>query len=103
MMGFHYRWDPRIQQYAHLAAIMILTPEGQMARYLYGISYRPLDLRFALAEAAEGRSTHGHRKSFAVLLSLRSPVGAYVLFATNFMRGGGRPDRAAARVVPHGG
>ena len=42
LIGYHYRWDPRIQQYAHLAGIMILTPEGKMARYLYGINYRAL-------------------------------------------------------------
>ena len=38
-------------------AIMVLTPEGKMARYLYGIRFRPRDLRFALTEASEGRST----------------------------------------------
>ena len=36
---------------------MILTPEGKMARYLYGARFRPRDLRFALAEASEGRTT----------------------------------------------
>ena len=34
LIGYHYRWDPRIQQYAHLAGIMILTPQGKVARYL---------------------------------------------------------------------
>ena len=40
------------QQFAHAAAILVLTPEGKMARYLYGVRFQPRDVRFALAEAS---------------------------------------------------
>lgn len=89
LIGYHYRWDPRIQQYAHLAGIMILTPEGKMARYLYGINYRALDLRFGLAEAAENRSTMTIEKVLLFCYHYDPVSNKYVLFATNFMKAGG--------------
>lgn len=54
-VGFHYRYDPAIDQFAHPAGIMIVTPRGTVARYLLGVGFRPLDLRLGLAEAAHGR------------------------------------------------
>ena len=54
-VGFRYAWDERTQQYAHPAGIMVLTPDGRMARYLYGVEYAPKDLRFSLIEASEGK------------------------------------------------
>ncbi len=89
LVGYHYRWDPRIQQYAHLAAIMILTPEGKMARYLYGINYRALDLRLGLSEAAENRSTPTIDKVLLFCYHYDPVENKYVLFATNFMKAGG--------------
>jgi protein SCO1/2 len=89
MAGFHYRYDPRIEQYAHAAAIMVLTPEGRMARYLYGVRFSPRDLRFALAEASEGRSTMAIEKILLFCYHYDPKAGAYVLFATNLMRAGG--------------
>ena len=46
-VGFHYTYDENTRQYAHQAAIMILTPDGKVSRYLYGIDFRPRDLRLA--------------------------------------------------------
>ena len=89
LIGYHYRWDPRIQQYAHVAGIMILTPEGKMARYLYGINYRALDLRFGLAEAAESRSTPTIEKVLLFCYHYDPVQNKYVLFASNFMEAGG--------------
>jgi protein SCO1/2 len=53
-LGFSYTYDPETQEYAHAAAIMVLTPDGRVARYLYGIEYPAKRLKFALLEAAEG-------------------------------------------------
>jgi protein SCO1/2 len=55
-IGFRYRWDPELRQYAHAAAIAVLTPQGKIARWLYGFSYEPADLRLALVEAGQGRT-----------------------------------------------
>jgi len=51
-VGFHYRYDPATKLYAHASGIMVLTPEGKVSRYLYGIQYNPRDLRLGLVEAA---------------------------------------------------
>ena len=54
-IGFRYAWDAERRQYAHPAGLVVLTPDGRIARYLFGIEYAPKDLRFALVEASEGR------------------------------------------------
>ena len=55
-VGFQYRYDRSIDQYAHPAVTMLLTPDGKVARYLYGIQYRATDVRVGLLEASQGRS-----------------------------------------------
>jgi protein SCO1/2 len=54
-VGFHYQWDERTQQFAHAAAIMVATPHGKLAQYLYGVDYAPKDLRLALVEASQDK------------------------------------------------
>jgi len=89
LVGFKYRFDERQQQFAHAAAIMVLTPEGKMARYLYGVRFPTRDLRFALAEASEGRATMAIQKILLYCYHYDPKAGGYVLFATNIMRAGG--------------
>jgi protein SCO1/2 len=54
-VGFRYAWDAEINQYAHASGITVLTPEGKVARYFFGIEYSPRDLRLALVEASNGK------------------------------------------------
>lgn len=54
-VGFRYAWDPEIQQFAHASGIMLLTPDGRMAQYYYGIEYAPRDIQFGLIEASKGK------------------------------------------------
>ncbi len=54
-IGFHYAYDAERDLYAHAAAVLLVTPDGRIARYLLGLDYKPRDLRFALLEAGEGR------------------------------------------------
>jgi protein SCO1/2 len=54
-VGFRYELDEKVQQYAHGAAIELLTPKGKLARYYYGIEYSPRDIRLGIIEAAEER------------------------------------------------
>jgi len=54
-VGFRYKYDTEIQQYAHAAGIMILTPEGKVSQYFYGVEYSPKDIRLALVEASQGK------------------------------------------------
>ena len=88
-IGYHYRWDKRQAQFAHPSAIMVLTPEGKIARYLYGVRYRSRDMRFALAEASEGRSTLTVEKILLWCYHYDPQANSYVLFASKVMRWGG--------------
>ena len=54
-VGFRYAYNAGIDQYAHVSGIMVLTPDGRMSRYFYGIEYGPRDVRLALIEAADKR------------------------------------------------
>ncbi|HJT55222.1 MAG TPA: SCO family protein [Ktedonobacteraceae bacterium] len=51
-VGFQYQYDPKLGQFAHAAAIMIVTPTGKIAQYYYGVEYSPKDLRLGLVEAS---------------------------------------------------
>lgn len=54
-LGFRYRYDERLKQFAHAASFMVLTPDGRLSRYLYGVQYPPRDVRLALVEASGGK------------------------------------------------
>jgi protein SCO1/2 len=54
-VGFRYAWDPEIQQFAHASAIMLLTPDGRVAQYYYGIEYQPRYIQMGLIEASQGK------------------------------------------------
>jgi protein SCO1/2 len=54
-LGFGYAYDPATDQYAHAAAFFVLTGDGRIMRYLYGVDFRPKDVKLAILEAGEGR------------------------------------------------
>ncbi len=54
-VGFRYAWDSSTGQYAHAAAIILLTPQGRVSRYFYGIDFSPKDLRLGLIEASQNK------------------------------------------------
>ncbi len=88
-IGFHYRWDEKTQQIAHAASIMVLTPDGRMSRYLYGIKFKPRDIRLALTEASEGKLGSTIDKLLLFCFHYDSTARSYVPFARNLMRAGG--------------
>lgn len=54
-VGFRYAYDAEQDEYAHVSGLVVLTPAGKVARYLYGIVYDPRDLRLSLVEATDNR------------------------------------------------
>jgi protein SCO1/2 len=54
-VGFRYNYDAQTKQYFHATGIMVLTPDGRLARYLYGIQYPSGNLRLGLVEASQGK------------------------------------------------
>lgn len=53
--GFNYRWDEKSNQFAHVGGVMVVTPDGKMSRYFYGIDYAPRDLKLGLMESANNK------------------------------------------------
>lgn len=88
-VGFEYRYDARQKQYAHPAAIYLLTPEGHLARYLYGIQYDPADLRLGLLEASQGKSISTTERVLLFCYHYDPQGKHYSLVAMNVMRLGG--------------
>lgn len=54
-VGFHYLYDEKSRQYAHASGVIVVTPDGKLFRYFYGIEYAPRDLRLALVEASANK------------------------------------------------
>ena len=54
-MGFRYAFNAEVAQFAHPSGIMVVTPDGRLCHYFYGIEYGPRDLRLALIDAADRR------------------------------------------------
>ena len=54
-VGFDYQYDANSGQWAHAAAIILLTPKGKISKYFYGVEFAPKDLRFGLIEASENK------------------------------------------------
>ena len=54
-IGFRYAYDEKTKQYQHPSGIMVLTPDGRLSRYFYGIEYAPRDVRLGLVEASNGK------------------------------------------------
>jgi protein SCO1/2 len=54
-VGYHYKYDPATDQYAHASGIMIVTPDGRLSRYFYGVEYAPRDVRLGLVEASQNK------------------------------------------------
>jgi protein SCO1/2 len=69
-IGFHYRYDAAHQIFIHASGVMVLTPEGRLARYLYGVDYEPKDLKLSLVEASH--------------LRIGSPVDQILLFCYHY-------------------
>jgi protein SCO1 len=84
-IGYRYAYDPVTGQYAHAAAIMILTPSGKVSRYLYGIQYRPRDLRLGLVEASSDK--------------IGSPVDKFLLYCYHYDPQTGKYDLLISRIL----
>jgi len=85
-VGFHYAYDPKIDQYAHPALITVLTPEGRVSRYLFGIEFGPRDLRLALVEAANHRIGTAIDQMLLFCYHYDPESGKYGLAITNVVR-----------------
>ena len=85
-LGFGYRYVREIDEFAHPASIFFLSEEGRITRYLYGLQYRPFDLRMAITEAGEGRVGTTVDRIILSCFHYDSSSNSYAVFAFGVMR-----------------
>ncbi len=88
-VGFRYAWDEETRQFAHLSGIMVLTPDGHLSRYFYGIEYGPRDLRLGLVEASQGKIGTLADQVMLLCYHYDPTTGQYGLILINLIRIGG--------------
>jgi protein SCO1 len=117
-VGFQYQYDEKTNQYAHATAIMVLTPQGRISRYFYGVEFPPKDLRMGLVEASQAKIGNAVDAVLLYCYHYDPHTGKYGAIVANILRlaaaltilllGGGllvlwRLDRAAVRrTLPRG-
>ena len=87
--GFHYEYDSASRQYAHAAAILVLTPHGRIARYFYGVTYPARDFRLGLVEASEGKIGTPTDHALLYCYQYDPMTGKYGLIVMNVVRAAG--------------
>lgn len=88
-IGFGYRFVEQTREYAHAAVTFILTPDGRVSRYLYGIEYDPQTLRLSLVEAGEGKVGSTLDRFLLTCFHYDETKGRYGPAAVKIMRLGG--------------
>jgi protein SCO1 len=88
-IGFKYYYDTEQKMYAHPAVVTILTEDGKISRYLYGLEYKPQDLRLALLEASEGKIGNTVDRIILYCYHYDPSTKGYVAMAGRIMRIGG--------------
>ena len=88
-LGFRFKWSDEAQEFLHGSAIMFISPDGTITRYLYGIEYPSLNLRNALYDAAEGKIGSVVERAMLYCYSYDPDSRSYVANAVNIMKLGG--------------
>jgi protein SCO1/2 len=87
-VGFKYKWVESRKEYAHTAASYVITPQGKISRYLYGISFTAKTLRLSLVEASNGKIGNAVDKFLLYCFRYDPEKRGYAFYAFNIMRAG---------------
>jgi len=85
-VGFTYEWDNKSNQFAHASGIMIVTPEGKLSRYFYGIDYAPRDVKLGLIESADKKIGSASDQLLLYCYHYDPATGKYGLAILSVMR-----------------
>lgn len=88
-VGFEYKYMPETDDYAHGLSVFFVSPNGKLTRYLYGLSYKPLDLKLALLDASDGIVATTVDRFIMNCFKYDSKHGRYNASILNLMRMGG--------------
>ena len=98
-VGFHYAWDPELQQYAHGTGLVVLTPTGRVSHYLYGVEYSAKELKLALMQASAGKIGSPVDQILLYCYHYDPTTGKYSLEILNVMRLAGAATAAITAVA----
>ena len=85
-VGFQYQYDAKTNQYAHATAIMVLTPQGRISRYFYGVDFPPKDLRMGLVEASQDKIGNAVDAVLLFCYHYNPETGKYGAMVANILR-----------------
>jgi protein SCO1/2 len=85
-VGFNYTFDEKTNQFAHAGGIMIVTPEGRLSRYFYGIDYSPKDVKFGIMESSENKIGNPVEQLYLYCYHYDPSTGKYGLVIINVLR-----------------
>jgi protein SCO1/2 len=88
-VGFRYRYDEKLGQFAHAAGIMLITPEGKIAQYYYGVEYSAKDMRLGIVEASQNKIGSLADQVLLYCYHYDPRTGKYGATITNIVRLGG--------------
>lgn len=88
-VGFRYAYDESIDQYAHPAAVTVLTPKGHVSKYLYGVEFAPMDFKLAMVSAGEGTIGTVIDQALMYCFHYDPATGKYSVAIMTFVRLGG--------------
>lgn len=88
-VGWGYAWDPATSEYAHNAALVLISPSGVVTRYLYGIQYPPRDFRLAVVEAGDGHVGSTVDRFLLTCYAFDPDARSYSLAALTLLKLGG--------------
>jgi protein SCO1/2 len=88
-VGFQYQYDAERNQYAHATAIMVLTPQGRISRYFYGVDFPPKDLRMGLVEASQNKIGNAVDQVLLYCYHYDPATGKYGAVVSNMLKLGG--------------
>ena len=87
--GFTYQWDEESQQFAHVSGVLVMTPDGRLSRYFYGVEFSPKDLRLAIVDSSQGRLGSVVEELLLYCFHYDPSSGKYGAAFMNIMRLGG--------------
>ncbi len=88
-VGFRYEYNAPTDEYAHPLGLVFLTPEGKIARYVYGTDYDPRDVRLALVEASQDKIATPIDQLMLICYHYDPANGRYSTFVLDFTRAAG--------------
>ncbi len=94
-IGFRYTFNPQTELYAHAAGVVIVTPEGRIARYFYGIDFPPKELESELTRARAGQIGNPIGRLLLLCYDYDAATGKYTLSIMRLLRVAGTATAVA--------